>query len=107
MAYTVVLRKRVIGYAYPRSGNVGNPTERVIWEAWRDGRQTGSFAPLLRVLREEYPDAGVGPHAPGCLCCAAVPARPCSECNGRPIEDPRGLLGTTTCGACAGRGWCL
>lgn len=40
-----------------------------------------------------------------------APAEECPECHGEPIEDPRGLLSTTTCGTCTGSGtvrrcWC-
>ena len=53
-----MIRKRIVGFAYARNGNTGNPTPRVSWEAYRNGRLIDS-ARLLRILRAEYPNAKV------------------------------------------------
>jgi hypothetical protein len=52
----LTIHKRVVGYAYPKSGNAHNTTERAHYEVWCDGRLIDQ-ANRLKELRKEYPDA--------------------------------------------------
>jgi hypothetical protein len=61
-------RKRITSYAYPRNGNTGNPTPRVGWECWEvfphNCERLVDHAPLLRILRAEYPEGRIAPRKP-------------------------------------------
>jgi hypothetical protein len=37
----ITFEKKIIGYAYPRNGNTHNPTPRVSWSAFVDGKRVG------------------------------------------------------------------
>jgi hypothetical protein len=52
-------RKRLVRTAYPRNGNVHNPTRYYLWDVYRDGKAIDGGFRTLRGARAEYPGGRV------------------------------------------------
>jgi len=52
-------RKRLVGTAYPRNGNVHNPTRYYRWDVFKDGKNVDGSFRTLREARAEYPGGKV------------------------------------------------
>lgn len=59
MSNALTIHKFIYGYAYPRNGNVHNPTPKVSWIVRDSEGRIIDQDRRLRVLKQDYPGAKV------------------------------------------------